>query len=138
MLKFSIGERRVLALQHLAYEKELEKFTKLLVSGNLQSNETETASKLEKKEKNLLLSKMNQKCPPERLVIRSDNNNYYEIDRYCPHKLVDLAIYGKEIVNNVLRCSKHDWYFDLNENGLCHEKGKSLHAVCLGEDPKLD
>jgi hypothetical protein len=45
------------ALQHLAYEKELEKFTKLLVSGNLQSNETETASKLEKKEKNLLLSK---------------------------------------------------------------------------------
>eukprot|EP00122_Pirum_gemmata_P017043 Pgem_evm1s15949 len=30
---------------------------------------------------------------PDRLVIKS-GTDYYEIDRYCPHKRVDLGQYG--------------------------------------------
>ncbi|KNC74408.1 hypothetical protein SARC_13045 [Sphaeroforma arctica JP610] len=64
-----------------------------------------------------------------------DGGKTYEVDRYCPHKNVDMK--GMPVRNGVLTCTKHDWRFDLRNGGMCARKGKSVNAVCLAADPKL-
>ena len=39
------------------------------------------------------------------------------MERYCPHRRADLAIFG-EVDGGVLTCALHGWQFDL-ETGRC-------------------
>jgi nitrite reductase/ring-hydroxylating ferredoxin subunit len=41
------------------------------------------------------------------------------------------------VQGGALICHKHNWRFDLARGGACNKKGKSIHAVCVGNDPKL-
>eukprot|EP01134_Creolimax_fragrantissima_P004902 CFRG4902T1 len=70
-----------------------------------------------------------------RRMVVHDGRRSYEVDRYCPHKGVDMM--GMPVRGGVLTCTKHDWKFDLKRGGMCARKGKSVNAVCISADPKL-
>ena len=42
----------------------------------------------------------------------------YEFERYCPHRLADLTVFG-ELDGCTLTCTLHGWEFDLDQGGLC-------------------
>eukprot|EP00123_Amoebidium_parasiticum_P009006 comp19150_c0_seq1/m.21827 comp19150_c0_seq1/g.21827 ORF comp19150_c0_seq1/g.21827 comp19150_c0_seq1/m.21827 type:complete len:357 (-) comp19150_c0_seq1:601-1671(-) len=81
--------------------------------------------------------KMAKTSRGNRMTVKNDRDGkMYEVDRYCPHKGVDMM--GKsQVRNGQLICLKHDWEFDLTGGGMCRKKGKSINAVCLGANPAL-
>ena len=72
---------------------------------------------------------------PDKLIITlpgslaDGGTRQMEVDRWCPHKQVDLAngwLEGCKLI-----CPKHKWEFDLEQGGMCVKKHKSLKARLL-------
>ncbi|KAF9998744.1 hypothetical protein BGZ79_007580 [Entomortierella chlamydospora] len=62
-----------------------------------------------------------------RIRVTAGNGTTYEVDRYCPHKYVDLATKGV-VVGNTLFCNKHNWAFALDNNGYCSKHKMTINA----------
>ncbi|KAI7820237.1 hypothetical protein BC939DRAFT_505081 [Gamsiella multidivaricata] len=62
-----------------------------------------------------------------RIRVTATNGTTYEVDRYCPHKYVDLATKGV-VVGNTLFCNKHNWAFALDNKGYCSKHGMTINA----------
>ncbi|KAF9171321.1 hypothetical protein BGX21_002862 [Mortierella sp. AD011] len=62
-----------------------------------------------------------------RIRVTAGNGTTYEVDRYCPHKYVDLATKGV-VVGNTLFCNKHNWAFALDNNGYCSKHKMTVNA----------
>ncbi|KAF9352475.1 hypothetical protein BGX26_009726 [Mortierella sp. AD094] len=62
-----------------------------------------------------------------RIRVTTGNGTTYEVDRYCPHKHVDLATKGV-VVGNTLFCNKHNWAFALDNNGYCSKHRMTINA----------
>ncbi|KAF8934072.1 hypothetical protein BGZ58_005960, partial [Dissophora ornata] len=62
-----------------------------------------------------------------RIRVTAGNGTTYEVDRYCPHKHVDLATKGV-VVGNTLFCNKHNWGFALDNKGFCSKHGATVNA----------
>ncbi|KAG9321932.1 hypothetical protein KVV02_004507 [Mortierella alpina] len=62
-----------------------------------------------------------------RIRVTAGNGTTYEVDRYCPHKHVDLATKGV-VVGNTLFCNKHNWAFALDNKGYCSKHGATINS----------
>jgi UDP-MurNAc hydroxylase len=76
-------------------------------------------------EENYLLTRNISK---ERMDIKKENGEIFEIDRFCPHQGADLCN-AKITPDNMLICPRHGWKFDLNKDGENISSGESIHAV---------
>ncbi len=68
----------------------------------------------------------------ERIIVQC-NGKKYSILRYCPHQGADLSeahIEGQKIV-----CPRHQWQFDLSDQGKCKYNESTLQAICISDPP---
>ena len=56
-------------------------------------------------------------CSP-RPTGRGDRARRVPVERFCPHRQADLAVFG-ELDGCVLTCTLHGWQFDLDDGGRC-------------------
>jgi UDP-MurNAc hydroxylase len=68
----------------------------------------------------------------ERIVIEADGKRY-AINRYCPHQGGDLTWAWVE-EGRFLTCPRHQWQFDLENDGVARRNDGSIDAVCLDDD----
>ena len=68
----------------------------------------------------------------ERIVVEC-NGTRYVVDRYCPHQGGDLRRAWVE-EGRFLTCARHQWQFDLENEGVARRNVGSVHAVCLDDD----
>ena len=68
----------------------------------------------------------------ERIVVEC-NGTRYAVDRYCPHQGGDLRRAWVE-EGRFLTCARHQWQFDLENEGAARHNVGSMHAVCLDDD----
>lgn len=68
----------------------------------------------------------------ERIVVEA-NGTRYAVDRYCPHQGGDLSR-GWVEGGRFLTCPRHQWQYDLEDDGQARSADASIHAVCLEED----
>jgi UDP-MurNAc hydroxylase len=68
----------------------------------------------------------------ERIVIEADGKRY-AINRYCPHQGGDLTWAWVE-EGRFLTCPRHQWQFDLENDGVARRNDGSIHAICLDDD----
>ena len=61
------------------------------------------------------LNELRTKAPTTTNV--KSNNTLYKIQKFCPHLGEDLS--AGSIQNGVLTCPRHNWKFDLCDNGKC-------------------
>lgn len=66
--------------------------------------------------------------PKERIDIKNENGETFEINRFCPHQGADLCN-AKITSDNMLVCPRHAWKFDLNKDGENISSGESIYAV---------
>ena len=71
-------------------------------------------SDIENIRENFILTK---NISSERIMIKNDDGEIYEINRYCPHNGADLCK-AKINSDNYLICPRHGWRFDLNNDGV--------------------
>ena len=55
-----------------------------------------------------------------------------EFDRFCPHQGADLCE-AQINANNILKCPRHGWEFDLNKGGVNKESGESLNSELIAK-----
>jgi UDP-MurNAc hydroxylase len=75
---------------------------------------------------------LNIETNQERIVVEC-NGTRYAVDRYCPHQGGDLRRAWVE-EGRFLTCARHQWQFDLENDGVARRNVGSIHAVCLDED----
>ena len=68
----------------------------------------------------------------ERIVVEADGTRY-ALNRYCPHQGGDLSR-GWVEEGRYLTCPRHQWQFDLENDGEARNNVGSINAVCLDED----
>lgn len=66
----------------------------------------------------------------ERIIVESEGKKY-SILRYCPHQGADLSLC--QVEGSSVICPRHQWRFDLNNEGKCLYNETTLSAVCLEE-----
>ncbi|KAK9761259.1 hypothetical protein K7432_013967 [Basidiobolus ranarum] len=67
-----------------------------------------------------------------RIRVSTGSGQVYEVDRYCPHKKVDLSSKGIVVGDNLI-CSKHNWSFSLGSGGKCNQNSSSIHACAVND-----
>ena len=55
----------------------------------------------------------------------------YSVLRYCPHQGGDLM--NGWVEDCFLVCPRHQWKFDLENQGICRYNNASINAICLGD-----
>jgi UDP-MurNAc hydroxylase len=68
----------------------------------------------------------------ERIVVEAGGKRY-AVNRYCPHQGGDLMRAWVE-EDRFLTCARHQWQFDLENDGEARKNEGSIHAVCLDDD----
>ena len=68
----------------------------------------------------------------ERIVVEAGGTRY-ALDRYCPHQGGDLSR-GWVEEGRYLTCPRHQWQFDLENDGQAKNNVGGVNAVCLDED----
>lgn len=68
----------------------------------------------------------------ERIVVEA-NGTRYAVDRYCPHQGGDLSRAWVED-GRFLTCPRHQWQFDLEDEGRACNNDGTIHAMCLDDD----
>jgi UDP-MurNAc hydroxylase len=68
----------------------------------------------------------------ERIVVEA-NGTRYAINRYCPHQGGDLSR-GWVEEGRFLTCPRHQWQFDLENEGQSRNNDGTIAAVCLDDD----
>lgn len=68
----------------------------------------------------------------ERIVVEVGGCRY-SVDRYCPHEGGDLKQAWSE-EGRYLVCSRHRWYFDLEDGGICNTNSATINAIPLEEN----
>jgi UDP-MurNAc hydroxylase len=68
----------------------------------------------------------------ERIVVEVDGKRYV-VDRYCPHQGGDLSR-GWVEEGRFLTCPRHQWQFDLENDGDARRNAGTIHAICLDDD----
>ena len=89
--------------------------------------------RLEPEDMNWFCSKLlNIESNQERIVVEAGGKRY-AVDRYCPHQGGDLTQAWIED-ERFLTCARHQWQFDLEQDGNARKNEGSIHAVCLDDD----
>jgi UDP-MurNAc hydroxylase len=68
----------------------------------------------------------------ERIVVDAAGSRY-AVDRFCPHQGGDLSR-GWVEDGRFLICPRHQWRFDLENEGGAEKTDEGINAVCLDED----
>jgi UDP-MurNAc hydroxylase len=68
----------------------------------------------------------------ERIVVEAGGRRY-AVNRYCPHQGGDLTRAWVE-EDRFLTCPRHQWQFDLENEGAARRNEGCIHAVCLDDD----
>jgi UDP-MurNAc hydroxylase len=68
----------------------------------------------------------------ERIVVEVDGKRY-AVDRYCPHQGGDLTR-GWIEEGRFLTCPRHQWQFDLENDGEARRNAGTINAICLDDD----
>jgi UDP-MurNAc hydroxylase len=89
--------------------------------------------RLEPEDMNWFCSKLlNIENNQERIIVEAGGKRY-AVDRYCPHQGGDLTQAWIED-ERFLTCARHQWQFDLEQDGNARRNEGSIHAVCLDDD----
>ena len=66
----------------------------------------------------------------ERIKIMNNAGEVVEINKFCPHQGANLCEAPVDN-NNILKCPRHGWEFDLNNHGINIKSGKSINLKKL-------
>jgi UDP-MurNAc hydroxylase len=68
----------------------------------------------------------------ERIMVEAGGRRYV-VDRYCPHQGGDLTRAWVE-EDRFLTCPRHQWQFDLENDGAARRNAGTINAICLDDD----